>query len=280
MEVAYVMINCDAGSEEFVLEKLKTIQGIKEVQGTSGNYDIVLKIEVESLEMLREMITFEIRKIPQIHTTTTLICTPDVSMNHEKETNMTIKPIFEFICTLENKKHMLLLYDDQNYAKQIEFEFLKKGLEKEQHCIYATEEDPGYIMLKMMNYGIPIDCYKRKNLLHVFQMPNPFGDDCSGLEGCKNNIATILAESKPPFRIVARAVPDVSTHEGMLTELELEHYLHSTFDEFGGSVICPYDITKIESTSRKKWIAGLLENHHNLLYVSKSEKSGVFNLAN
>ncbi len=279
-EVAYVMVNCEVGSEELVIEKLKTIQGIKEVQGLSGNYDIVMKIEVESIEMLREMIVFEIRKIPQIHTTTTLICTPDVNLNYEKEVNLTKKPIFEFICTLENKKHILLLYDDQDYAKQIEFEFLKKGLEKEQHCIYATEEDPGYIMLKMINYGIPIDYFKRKNLIRVFQMPSPFGGDCGGLEGCKNNIATILAESKPPFRIVARAVPDVSTHEGMSTELELEQDFHSTFDDFGGSIICPYDITKIEPSSRKKWIAGLLRNHHNLLYVSKSEKSGVFNLAN
>ncbi len=74
MESAYVMINCELGSEETVIERLKSIPGVKEVKGVLGNYDILAKIQVPSLESLRDVITFQIRKIPKICCTTTVMC--------------------------------------------------------------------------------------------------------------------------------------------------------------------------------------------------------------
>ena len=55
MESAYIMINCELGSEDFVIEQLKSIPGIKEVQGVFGNYDILVKIQTQSIESLREI---------------------------------------------------------------------------------------------------------------------------------------------------------------------------------------------------------------------------------
>ena len=74
MESAYVLINCTLGSEGSIMGELKSIPGITEVRGVFGNYDILAKIEVQSVESLREMIAFKIRKIPDISSTTTIIC--------------------------------------------------------------------------------------------------------------------------------------------------------------------------------------------------------------
>ena len=74
MESAYVMINCNLGSEESIIEELKSILGVKEVRGVFGNYDVLAKIEAQSPETLRELITFKIRKISDITSTTTVIC--------------------------------------------------------------------------------------------------------------------------------------------------------------------------------------------------------------
>jgi hypothetical protein len=277
-EVAYVMINCESGCEELVIEQLKSIQDVGEVQGIHGNYDIIVKLETESLEILREIITFKIRKIQKIRTTTTLMCGRDAdSLNHQTEMDSENDTIFKFIKGLDTRKHILLLYDDTDQARKVEFEFIKKGLEKGEHCIYATEEDPGYIILKMINDGINVKDFVRENL-HVYQMPNPFNDPDGPIEGCKNNLKMILADSKPPFRIVGRLVSDVSTIEGISVEMELERYAHDGFDNYGGSVMCIYDIAKIETSRRKEWLASLIENHHVLISVSKSQKSGVFSI--
>jgi len=73
MATAYVLINCELGSEEAIIGQLKSIDGVKEVHGTFGAYDILAKIESPSVEALREVITWKIRKIEKIRSTLTLM---------------------------------------------------------------------------------------------------------------------------------------------------------------------------------------------------------------
>ncbi len=73
MKSAYVLINCDTGSEEDVISHLKTIDGVKEVHGTFGAYDIIAKIESDNAETLRDTITWKIRKMERIRSTLTLM---------------------------------------------------------------------------------------------------------------------------------------------------------------------------------------------------------------
>lgn len=72
MATAYVLINCELGSEEAVIADLKSV-GVKEVHGTFGAYDILAKVESDQVEKLREIITWKIRKIPKIRSTLTLM---------------------------------------------------------------------------------------------------------------------------------------------------------------------------------------------------------------
>jgi len=70
---AYVLINCELGSEEDVISNLKTIDGVKEVQGTFGAYDVIVKIESDNHETLRDTLTWKIRKMERIRSTLTLM---------------------------------------------------------------------------------------------------------------------------------------------------------------------------------------------------------------
>ena len=72
MVKAFVLINCELGSEEHVISELKTFPDIKEVQGTFGAYDIIAEVSSESIEKIRETITWKIRKIEKIRSTLTL----------------------------------------------------------------------------------------------------------------------------------------------------------------------------------------------------------------
>jgi len=74
-ETAYIMINCEVGHEESIIEQLRAIEGVKDVQGVLGNFDILARIEVSSIDALREIITTKIRKIEKIRCTTTVVCT-------------------------------------------------------------------------------------------------------------------------------------------------------------------------------------------------------------
>jgi len=71
--VAYVLLNCEMGAEKAIIDELKTIEGVKEVQPTYGIYDILAKVEVQDEHKLKEIITYKIRKMNQVRETTTLI---------------------------------------------------------------------------------------------------------------------------------------------------------------------------------------------------------------
>ena len=73
MEVAYVLINCELGKEETVIENLKHLDSVKEVHGTFGAYDIIAKVEHAEKEKLREVIIWSIRKMENIRSTLTLM---------------------------------------------------------------------------------------------------------------------------------------------------------------------------------------------------------------
>ena len=73
LATAYVLINCDLGSEESVISELKSIEVVTEVHGIFGAYDILAKVESKQVETLRETITWKIRKIPKIRSTLTLM---------------------------------------------------------------------------------------------------------------------------------------------------------------------------------------------------------------
>ncbi|MFB5604745.1 MAG: Lrp/AsnC ligand binding domain-containing protein, partial [Nitrosarchaeum sp.] len=69
MATAYVLINCELGKEETIIENLKHLKSVKEVNGTFGAYDIIAKVEHAEKEKLREIIIWNIRKIEHIRTT-------------------------------------------------------------------------------------------------------------------------------------------------------------------------------------------------------------------
>ena len=73
MAIAYILINCELGSEESIIRQLKSINGIIEVHGTFGAYDILAKIESDTVDVLREIITWKIRKVERIRSTLTLM---------------------------------------------------------------------------------------------------------------------------------------------------------------------------------------------------------------
>ena len=73
MAIAYVLINCDLGSEEQIIEELKHLSDVKEIHGVFGAHDILAKVESDQISTLRETIMWKIRKIDKVRSTLTLM---------------------------------------------------------------------------------------------------------------------------------------------------------------------------------------------------------------
>lgn len=73
MPKAFVLINTEMGAENNVLSILKNIRDVKEVHVVYGEYDIIVKVNSETLERLRNVIKWNIRKVDKITSTRTLM---------------------------------------------------------------------------------------------------------------------------------------------------------------------------------------------------------------
>ena len=77
----------------------------------------------------------------------------------------------KFLEELEHT-HIVLFHDGNNETKQTEYNFIKKGLENEQHCFYTTQK-PQKILDEMKEFGINTE---NNELLHIVEIPEAFED--------------------------------------------------------------------------------------------------------
>ena len=73
MAAAHVLINCNPGFEEFVIDELKKFDFIREAREVYGAFDIVAMLETPNAGELRGNISENIRKIKNIISTITLV---------------------------------------------------------------------------------------------------------------------------------------------------------------------------------------------------------------
>jgi DNA-binding Lrp family transcriptional regulator len=71
--MAFVLINADLGAEEDLVRELKNIEHVKEVYVVYGVYDIVAKIQADTMEKVKETITWKIRRLEKVRSTLTMI---------------------------------------------------------------------------------------------------------------------------------------------------------------------------------------------------------------
>tara|TARA_B110000014_G_C19874023_1_gene452455 strand:- start:308 stop:544 length:237 start_codon:yes stop_codon:yes gene_type:complete len=72
MHIGFVLLNCDLGAEEYILEELKHITQIKNAYVTFGAYDIIAEIHAETQEDFEETVSMKIRRLSRVVSTMTL----------------------------------------------------------------------------------------------------------------------------------------------------------------------------------------------------------------
>ena len=73
MPEAFVLMNAELGSEESIINDLQKIDLVKHVYQVYGVYDIVALVEGESMDKVKETITWNIRKLNGVKSTLTMI---------------------------------------------------------------------------------------------------------------------------------------------------------------------------------------------------------------
>ncbi len=73
MPTAFVMINTEIGSEKEILDEIRKIDAVKESYMVYGVYDIVATVSADTMDNLKEIVTWNIRRLDKVRATLTMI---------------------------------------------------------------------------------------------------------------------------------------------------------------------------------------------------------------
>jgi len=71
MHKGFILLNCDLGAEEYIVDELKQMQDISNAYLTFGAYDVIAEIQTEDQEGLEKIIA-TIRRLSRVVSTMTL----------------------------------------------------------------------------------------------------------------------------------------------------------------------------------------------------------------
>jgi len=76
MAKAYVLTNATMGEETLTRDAIAKIEGVTKSESVYGVYDIVVTVEHEDMETLKQIIANKIRRADGVRSTLTLVVSP------------------------------------------------------------------------------------------------------------------------------------------------------------------------------------------------------------
>jgi DNA-binding Lrp family transcriptional regulator len=73
MASCFVLVNVDLGAEEKVLSEVRKTSNVKECHRVYGVYDMIAELEADSMDELKQVVTWKLRKIEGVRSTLTSI---------------------------------------------------------------------------------------------------------------------------------------------------------------------------------------------------------------
>ena len=86
--------------------------------------------------------------------------------------NIQFKQPLKYVRNVGRGKHIVLFYEEAEYARMLLFEFLNSGLIQKERCSYISEEGTESVKREMYDAGISTHEFLNNGRLLVHQIPN------------------------------------------------------------------------------------------------------------
>jgi len=188
----------------------------------------------------------------------------------------------DFVRHLREGRHIVLFYEEAEYAKIISFQFIESGIEYKKACSYLSEEDIEITKREMTDSGIDVNKSHVNGLLNIYQVPNVIdyhiNEDALGQK--LSNLGAWQAD-----RLVLKFINKIDTEEQIKSILKWEHEYRLKYLKNGKtSLLCAYPLDNIlpaitESTGpHAKWMNDLLTIYDGVVFARRFWKGVAFNL--
>ena len=73
MPMAYVLINTEPKHMENVVSTLEKLDAVVEIFPVYGVYDVVVKVQADTMEKLKDIVTWKVRSLDDVRSTITML---------------------------------------------------------------------------------------------------------------------------------------------------------------------------------------------------------------
>src|SRR5215831_10648655 len=166
-------------------------------------------------------------------------------------------------------QHILLFYEEIEYARVISFQFIKCGLEDKKMCSYLSDEDVETVKREMAYNGVDVNKFTMNGLLHIYQFPcktNYHTRNTHIKEHGLTNILSNFTDLRPSQgdRIVFKCIYKINTEEQIKSNLKWEREYRLKKLKNTTTTLCTYPVENILSElsdsigAHAKWMSDLL----------------------
>ena len=187
----------------------------------------------------------------------------DIKMSYTQISN-------DHLETLEDT-HILLFHEEQQKAEEIEFNFIKIGLDKKQTCFYTTN-DPEKLKDRMEKFGIETNNNIKNGLLNIVQIPKEFEEYEKMIMG---KVESLPQDGK--IRVVSTHYFDFNKERKTESMEEIEQCVDDRFHKIPGNFICSFHVPSVDKELAPQFMKNLLDSHHEILFLTKDNKIEKFN---
>nr|AIE97663.1 hypothetical protein [uncultured marine thaumarchaeote KM3_01_G08]AIF13267.1 hypothetical protein [uncultured marine thaumarchaeote KM3_61_F01] len=175
----------------------------------------------------------------------------------------------QFFDNLE-RTHIVYFHDGGEGSKNTEFNFIKKGIDKKQHCFYTTQK-PEEILNQMKEFGI--DTEANSEFLHVIEIPEKFEDYSKMI---LDKVAELPQDSE--VRVISTHYFDFNSEEKTDRMAEIEQCVDDDFHKINGNFVCSFAVNKITNDIRNRFLNQLLDSHKAIVFQTEKTGTEVFTL--
>ncbi len=166
--------------------------------------------------------------------------------------------------------HVLYFHDGSKITKDTEFGFIKKGVEKQEHCFYTTQ-DPEAVLNQMKEFGI--DTEASSKFLHLVKIPEKF-EDYSKMILAKVDELPHTSQ----IRVISTHYFDFNSEKRTDRMAEIEQCVEDDFHKLKGNFVCSFAVQKITNEIRGKFLNKLLDSHRAIVIQTEKGGTEVFTL--
>lgn len=178
--------------------------------------------------------------------------------------------VIGFMKSLREGDHIVLLQEDSEYARRMEFQFLLDGLKKGESCTYVSIfDEPEEIERMMKSFGIDVEHYKEGNHLRVQKLPvSPASNDAGSHKDLEDFNSQINAsEESVPFRVVGRLYsPTIMSKKELARNLLIENHSQESGRK-NGITICSYSTEDMKPEINSDWFTALIRSHDGVVFA-------------